>query len=55
MIVVDGCFIIEVFRKATNEMQRDEEDPMFDRAWMLWRLLNDLRLLENQLPSLGCA
>ncbi|XP_059461905.1 UPF0481 protein At3g47200-like [Corylus avellana] len=56
MMVVDGCFIIEFFRKASNEVQRDEEDPVFNMPWMKWRLLNDLNLLENQLPwrALNC-
>jgi hypothetical protein len=50
MIVVDGCFILEVFRKGSGEVQLDIEDPVFYMPWMNWRLANDLRLLENQLP-----
>jgi hypothetical protein len=50
MIVVDGCFILEVFRKGSGEVQPDIEDPVFYMPWMNWRLANDLRLLENQLP-----
>ncbi|ONI17072.1 hypothetical protein PRUPE_3G136500 [Prunus persica] len=38
MMVVDGCFIIELFRKFQ------------ERAWMQPILINDLLLLENQLP-----
>lgn len=50
MMVVDGCFIIELLRKASGEVQPDEEDPVLYTPWMNWRLANDLRLLENQLP-----
>jgi hypothetical protein len=50
MLVVDGCFILELFRKGLGEVKRDIEDPVFYMPWMNWRLANDLSLLENQLP-----
>jgi hypothetical protein len=46
----DGCFIIEFFRKASEEVRRDKEDPIFNTSWMAWEITNDLFLLENQLP-----
>jgi hypothetical protein len=52
MMVVDGCFIIELIRKASKEVQRDEEDPVFNVPCLYWGLYNDLILLENQLPWL---
>ncbi|XP_062174584.1 UPF0481 protein At3g47200-like [Alnus glutinosa] len=50
MLVVDGCFILELFRKGFGEVKPDIEDPVFYMPWMNWRLANDVRLLENQLP-----
>jgi len=50
MLVVDGCFILELFRKGSGEVQPNIEDPMFYMPWMKWRISNDVRLLENQLP-----
>jgi len=50
MLVVDGCFILELFRKGMGQVQRDIEDPVFYMPWMYWRLADDVKLLENQLP-----
>ena len=50
MMVVDGCFIIEFFRKVSMEVQRDEEDPVFNTSLMTWQIIKDLLMLENQLP-----
>jgi hypothetical protein len=50
MLVVDGCFILELFRKGSGQVQPDIEDPVFYMPWMKWRISNDVRLLENQLP-----
>jgi hypothetical protein len=52
MLVVDGCFILELFRKGSGEVQPDIEDPVFYTHWMYWRLVDDVKLLENQLPWL---
>ncbi|XP_059440968.1 UPF0481 protein At3g47200-like [Corylus avellana] len=56
MMVVDGCFIIELIRKASKQVQRDEQDPVFNIPCLYWGLYNDLILLENQLPwcALDC-
>ncbi|KAA8514875.1 hypothetical protein F0562_018054 [Nyssa sinensis] len=43
MMCLDGCFIIELFRKFTFEDLIDDDDPIFKMA-------RDLILLENQLP-----
>jgi hypothetical protein len=50
MMVVDGCFIVEFFRKYSEEVRQDKEDPVFNTSWMVWEIRNDLFLLENQLP-----
>ncbi|ONH97756.1 hypothetical protein PRUPE_7G208100 [Prunus persica] len=50
MMVVDGCFIVELFRKSEREVPVDEDDPVFNTAWMTSVLMKDLFLLENQLP-----
>ncbi|KAI5320183.1 hypothetical protein L3X38_039891 [Prunus dulcis] len=50
MMVVDGCFIVELFRKYAKEVPRNEDDPVFCTAWMKLALTKDLFLLENQLP-----
>ncbi|VVA32746.1 PREDICTED: UPF0481 [Prunus dulcis] len=50
MMVVDGCFIIELFRKFSGEVLIKDDDPVFHRPWMEPILINDLLLLENQLP-----
>ncbi|KAF8399920.1 hypothetical protein HHK36_015790 [Tetracentron sinense] len=50
MMVVDGCFIIELFRKREFEGLRDKDDSIFNMSWMIPNLGHDLMLLENQLP-----
>jgi hypothetical protein len=50
MLVVDGCFILELFRKSMWQVQPDIEDPVCSMPWMNWRLADDVMLLENQLP-----
>ncbi|XP_038715035.1 UPF0481 protein At3g47200-like [Tripterygium wilfordii] len=50
LLVIDGCFIIELFRKHSDEKLRDEYDPIFDMSCMLEYLFHDLILLENQIP-----
>ncbi|KAG6659697.1 hypothetical protein CIPAW_03G053500 [Carya illinoinensis] len=50
ILITDGCFIIELFRKYTYTDLRDRDDPIFTMACMLQFLYNDLILLENQVP-----
>ncbi|XP_068303833.1 UPF0481 protein At3g47200-like [Pyrus communis] len=47
MMVVDGCFILELIRKR-NPISRDHD--VFSMKGMLSIVKNDLFLLENQLP-----
>ncbi|PRQ32028.1 hypothetical protein RchiOBHm_Chr5g0041861 [Rosa chinensis] len=52
MLILDGCFLIELFRKAPSEHadRQDKDDPIFNMPCMLEYLYHDLLLLENQLP-----
>ncbi|KAL4653151.1 hypothetical protein ACB092_01G282000 [Castanea dentata] len=50
IIVIDGCFIIELFRKIAYKELREKNDLIFTESCMLSFLLHDLILLENQVP-----
>ncbi|KAJ8750368.1 hypothetical protein K2173_014283 [Erythroxylum novogranatense] len=50
ILVLDGCFLIELFRKDDDEKLRDSDDPIFNMSCMLQYLYHDLILLENQIP-----
>ncbi|PON95333.1 hypothetical protein TorRG33x02_088550 [Trema orientale] len=47
VLVLDGCFIIELFRKKSNEDLKEEGDPIFTMSCLLQFLHHDLILLEN--------
>ncbi|CAN6338374.1 unnamed protein product [Urochloa humidicola] len=46
MLLLDGCFMLQFFRKLHN----DEADRLYDVGWGLGLLHSDLLLLENQIP-----
>ncbi|GMN75675.1 hypothetical protein TIFTF001_056724 [Ficus carica] len=50
VLVLDGCFIIELFRKKAYEYLRDKDDPIFEMSCLLQFLFHDLIMLENQIP-----
>ncbi|XP_062151591.1 UPF0481 protein At3g47200-like [Alnus glutinosa] len=50
ILVVDGCFLIELFRKNVYKKLREEDDPIFTKSCMIQFLYHDLILLENQVP-----
>ncbi|EOY02757.1 Uncharacterized protein TCM_017159 [Theobroma cacao] len=50
MLVLDGCFIIELLRKDADVVPREDDDPIFSMSCMLQFLHHDLILLENQIP-----
>ncbi|MBA0781638.1 hypothetical protein Gotri_002543 [Gossypium trilobum] len=52
MLVVDGCFIVELFRKDADVVAKEDDDPIFSMSCMLQFLNHDLILLENQIPWL---
>ncbi|CAH1439404.1 unnamed protein product [Lactuca virosa] len=50
MMVLDGCFIIELFRKFGGIVKFDEQDPLITMSWIVSFFLRDLIRLENQIP-----
>ncbi|XP_048137790.1 UPF0481 protein At3g47200-like [Rhodamnia argentea] len=50
MMLIDGCFLVELFRKFRMEELRDEDDPLMEADWIRCCLQRDLLLLENQIP-----
>ncbi|KAI5347916.1 hypothetical protein L3X38_000803 [Prunus dulcis] len=55
MMILDGGFVIELFRKfvvrqTSDEKHVDGNDPIFRMDCMFQYLCHDLLLLENQLP-----
>jgi hypothetical protein len=50
MLVMDGCFIIELLRKFDCEELRQKDDPVITVACISSFLSHDLALLENQVP-----
>ena len=50
ILVIDGCFIIELLLKNKDKKLREKDDPIFNRPCMLQFLHHDLILLENQVP-----
>ncbi|KAH7856617.1 hypothetical protein Vadar_003568 [Vaccinium darrowii] len=50
IMIVDGCFILEIFRKDAWLVHRDIDDPLYETSWMYENLYHDLILLENQIP-----
>ncbi|XP_034906450.2 UPF0481 protein At3g47200-like [Populus alba] len=52
MLVIDGCFLIELFRKDQYNHLREDDDPIFNMSCMLQYLYHDLILVENQIPWL---
>ena len=47
MMLIDGCFIVELFRELQQKQNRESS---FIKRWMLPTLRRDLIMLENQLP-----
>jgi len=50
ILVIDGCFMIELFCRNASMKLREEKDPIFGMSTMNEFLAHDLILLENQLP-----
>lgn len=50
MLLLDGCFVIEVIRKFEMAYLRNKNDPIFQMDWIVISLQRDLILFENQLP-----
>ncbi|PON95321.1 hypothetical protein TorRG33x02_088430 [Trema orientale] len=52
LLVLDGCFVIELFRKKAYPGLIHMDDPIFTVSRTLQFLYHDLILLENQIPWL---
>ncbi|KAL0340595.1 UNVERIFIED_CONTAM: hypothetical protein Sradi_4576300 [Sesamum radiatum] len=50
MLVLDGCFVIELVRKSNLPHLREKNDPIFHMDWIMNSLQRDLMLFENQIP-----
>lgn len=50
MLVLDGCFIVELFRIVCGVVKTDPNDPIFALSWVFHFLLRDFVKLENQIP-----
>ncbi|XVE96489.1 hypothetical protein REPUB_Repub02eG0226400 [Reevesia pubescens] len=50
MMVLDGCFIIELFRKVGNLVPFEPHDPIISMLWILPFFYRDFLRLENQIP-----
>nr|XP_011458876.1 PREDICTED: UPF0481 protein At3g47200-like [Fragaria vesca subsp. vesca] len=50
MMIVDGCFLLQLFRKFNHPNLRAFDDLVFNMDCMFHFLCHDILLLENQLP-----
>ncbi|KAL2502627.1 Plant protein of unknown function [Forsythia ovata] len=50
MLVLDGCFVIELFRITGSVVGIEVDDPLFRLSWLYPFFLRDLIRLENQIP-----
>ncbi|KAK4429897.1 hypothetical protein Salat_1290400 [Sesamum alatum] len=50
MLVLDGCFIIELVRKRHKRDPTCKNDPIFKMGWIMNSLQRDMILFENQIP-----
>lgn len=50
MMVLDGCFILELFRKVSTLVPFEPDDPLVNMAWVLPFFYRDFLRIENQIP-----
>ncbi|KAF5819732.1 hypothetical protein HanRHA438_Chr02g0092131 [Helianthus annuus] len=50
IMVLDGFFLIELFRKAGKLVNTHPDDPIFKMVWVSPFLMRDLLKIENQIP-----
>ncbi|KAK6942646.1 Protein of unknown function DUF247, plant [Dillenia turbinata] len=50
ILVLDGCFIIEIFRKMKRLIPFEPGDPLVSMSWILPFFYRDFLRLENQIP-----
>ncbi|CAN0879923.1 UPF0481 protein At3g47200 [Linum grandiflorum] len=49
-MVVDGCFLIELFRKVAGIVRFEDPDPIVSMSWIIPFFYRDFLRLENQIP-----
>ncbi|CAN1357064.1 UPF0481 protein At3g47200 [Linum perenne] len=50
LMVVDGCFLIELFRKVAGIVGFEDHDPIVTMSWIIPFFYRDFLRLENQIP-----
>ncbi|KAB5573114.1 hypothetical protein DKX38_000308 [Salix brachista] len=50
MLLLDGCFIVELICKTTTSGRHEQGDPVTGNSLVLYTVSIDMLLLENQLP-----
>ncbi|ESQ52273.1 hypothetical protein EUTSA_v10016644mg [Eutrema salsugineum] len=50
MMVLDGCFILELFRKVSKLVPFEQDDPLVAMSWVLPFFYRDFIRIENQIP-----
>ncbi|CAH9123616.1 unnamed protein product [Cuscuta epithymum] len=50
MLVLDGCFVVEMFRAFTGVIPFEKDDPFGSMQWIRFSLRDDFLCLENQIP-----
>ncbi|KAG9142419.1 hypothetical protein Leryth_020820, partial [Lithospermum erythrorhizon] len=50
MLILDGCFIVQLVRKFDMPYLVEPNDPIFKFPWIMNSVQRDLLLLENQIP-----
>ncbi|KAJ9702534.1 hypothetical protein PVL29_004327 [Vitis rotundifolia] len=50
MILLDGCFIVEVILGFSNCHPIKPDDRVYKKPWLFFEVRRDMTLLENQLP-----
>ncbi|KAK4432535.1 hypothetical protein Salat_1015700 [Sesamum alatum] len=50
MLVLDGCFVIELFRKFGGVVPFEADDPLLSLSWVYSFFLRDMIRIENQIP-----
>ncbi|KAJ9702533.1 hypothetical protein PVL29_004326 [Vitis rotundifolia] len=50
MILLDGCFIVEVILYFCNRHTIKPDDRVYKKPWLFFDVRGDMTLLENQLP-----
>ncbi|KAL6012663.1 hypothetical protein ACLOJK_003152 [Asimina triloba] len=50
MMVLDGCFILQILLKETKRRPISSDDPIFHQRWLFHKVKRDVMLLPNQIP-----